>query len=221
MKIQVVMSFRAIFFLLISLVHGGRCYDVTNNDDNDQLNEKWQQRSYYDVTYGKTINNLIIKEIWTLEADVTNNDDGKMRVDIEDGGNAVKENWASEIYFAKGGKRKVNNNRKNIAKGQRKYKKRKADDVPVVMTPRDVAERNQRPNTYYGRKSDKIRTKIKDAVRTQRLNDVRKFTEGRYHNGWPVNCVERIVSYCSDIKYRGRKIPYCLYKLKPVCISLD
>ena len=212
MKIEVVMLFRAIFFLLISLVHGIRSYDVTNNDHIERLNKQWKQHSYYDVTHGKTINNPRIKEIWTLEADVINNDDGEKSVEIENGENVVKENRVSEIFFTK---RKVKNNRNNIAKGQTKFKKRKPHDVPAVMTSHDVARRNQRPDNYNGWKSNKTRINIKEQ------NDVRTFTEGRYHNGWPVNCVERVVSYCSDIKYRGRKIPYCLYKLKPVCISLD
>ena len=58
MKIEVIMSFRAMVFLLISLLHGGRSYDVTNNDDLEQ----WKQSPYYDVTHGKTINNPRIKE---------------------------------------------------------------------------------------------------------------------------------------------------------------
>ena len=122
MKIEVVMLFRAIFFLLISLLLGIRCYDVTNSDDIERLNEKWKHRSYYDVTHGKITNNPRIKKIRTLAADVRNDDDGKISVDIEDGENIVKENWVSDTYFAKGWKRKVKNSRNN-AKIQSQYKK--------------------------------------------------------------------------------------------------
>ena len=80
------------------------------------------------------------------------------------------------------------------------------NDDPVVKTSHDVKERNQRACNYQGWNSNKIPTNIKDGGRTSRLHDFRTFTEGRNNNGWPVACVEQVVSYCRNVKYRGRKI---------------
>ena len=206
-------SYSAVFFLLIYLVLGIRSYDVTNNDDIIQLNK----RPYDDVTNGKTIKNPRIKEIWTFERDVTNDDDGKK--DIEDGENVVKENSASETYFTK---RKRNRN--NIVEAKENHKKtRKWNNVLAVMN-HNVEEKNHRADDYYGRKSNDVRTVIQHKAHTgwPKSPDVRTFTEGRSgHTGWPVVCVKKAVPICSDVKFRGRKVTYCLYKLQNVCNQWD
>lgn len=198
----------AIFFLLISLLHGSRSYDVKNNDDIEQLNEKLKQHSYYDVTHGKTINNPRIKEIRTLTADVINDDEGKISVDIEGGENAVKVNW---IFFTK---RKVKKSRNDIAKVQREFKKTtKWKNIPNVM------KHDRRADN--GQKSNNLRTVIQQTG-WPKSHDVRTFTEGRSeHTGWPVVCVKKAVPMCSDVKFRGRKVTYCLYKLQNVCNQWD
>lgn len=79
----------------------------------------------------------------------------------------------------------MKNSRNSIVIIQSQYTKGKADNVPVVMTSRDVAERNQRANNYNGWKSNKIRTNIEEQKHsgwTQRLNEIRTFAEGRNHN---------------------------------------
>ena len=44
---------------------------------------------------------------------------------------------------------------------------------------------------------------------------------GKKDAGWPVVCKDTTVPKCSEVKFRGRKITYCLYKTKTVCTSLD
>ena len=138
-----------------------------------------------------------------LAADVMNDDDGKKSFGIEDGENVV-----NEIHFAKERKRKMNRN--DIAKVREIYKKsKKLNNVPAVW--------KHDPRADNARKSNDARTVIQGEG-WPKLYDVRTFTEDRSgHTGWPVVCVKKAVPTCSDVKFRGRKVTYCLYKLQNVC----